>query len=486
MFFNNKKRIWPYLLIGSAIIFGFFGYLVFRRVADLTPDDLLKSTFVQKQIKSRVGESSAKIFDLAPDLLGYAKPRTILVLFLNNTELRPGGGFIGSYAVVEVNKGKSKILKVEGIETLDNAANKENLLAPPAIMKAHLKVDKWFLRDSNWSPDFAESAKLALDFYKREQGVNATEIDTVVGVKPDVLEELLKIIGNVSVDGIEFTPENVVEKLEYEVEYGFAARGISFEERKNMLKKLTDAIVAKVRQNIFGNYSEYLTMAGNLGRERQLLIYSEDKNFESKIDALGWSGKMAAPEGDYLLWVDANLTALKTDHALERTLSYAIAPDGQGNFTASAKMKYKHTGGFDWRTTRYFTYARVYAPIGSELVSVSGTVKFGSAETDKPAFGEESGKMWFGVFASLAPGQERELVFNYRLPPKISADIVAGKYNLFVQKQLGTKTYGLTLDLNFDKNITGASTPESKEQWGDSHYRLETKLETDRDFAVGL
>ncbi|MEK7102387.1 MAG: DUF4012 domain-containing protein, partial [Patescibacteria group bacterium] len=47
-------------------------------------------------------------------LLGFDEERTFLVLLLNNTELRPGGGFIGTYAVATIRNGQLKDLFVEG------------------------------------------------------------------------------------------------------------------------------------------------------------------------------------------------------------------------------------------------------------------------------------------------------------------------------------------------------------------------------------
>ena len=51
-----------------------------------------------------------------------------------------------------------------------------------------------------------------------------------------MLEELLKLTGPITVDGLRFTGDNVQRTLEYEVEYGFVDRGRSREERKNILK----------------------------------------------------------------------------------------------------------------------------------------------------------------------------------------------------------------------------------------------------------
>ena len=70
--------------------------------------------------------------------MGNTAPQTYLVLFLNNTELRPAGGFIGAYAVVKIDKSKPQIIKVEGTEILDNLAPKD-FPAVPVLPRRFLK-----------------------------------------------------------------------------------------------------------------------------------------------------------------------------------------------------------------------------------------------------------------------------------------------------------------------------------------------------------
>ena len=209
-----RRRLWPYLLAGTGLVLSVSALSVYRAFRNFRPEALLASPFVQNEIKRRVGEDHAPLFALMPDLLGFGQPRTFLVLFLNNTELRPGGGFIGVYAVVRADRGRTSVLKIEGTENIDNAAAKDKLPEPLPVMKDHLKVDRWYFRDANWSPDFAASARQALDLYRREGGTAAAEIDTVVGVTATVLEELMRLTGPVSVQGVGFAAGTVIEKLE--------------------------------------------------------------------------------------------------------------------------------------------------------------------------------------------------------------------------------------------------------------------------------
>ena len=120
------------------------------------------------QVGSRLIKDQNQL-NLFQEMLGFKKPQTYLVLFLNNTEIRPGGGFIGTYAVVKVDKGSPQLLKTEGTEVLDYSTPGSDLPVPPKPLKEQVLVDKWYFRDSNWSPDFRLSAEKSLELYRLEK-----------------------------------------------------------------------------------------------------------------------------------------------------------------------------------------------------------------------------------------------------------------------------------------------------------------------------
>ena len=52
-------------------------------------------------------------------MLGKDKPRKYLVLFQNDAELRPTGGFLTGFAVIQVDKGKISVIQSDDIYKLD-------------------------------------------------------------------------------------------------------------------------------------------------------------------------------------------------------------------------------------------------------------------------------------------------------------------------------------------------------------------------------
>ena len=100
------------------------------------------------------------VIERAPYLLGMDSPRTYMVLFQNDKELRPTGGFMTAYSVTKVENAKFEPVSSNDIYNLD-AKYKPNISAPDAIVKyikgPYVLSQNWRLRDMNWSPDFAPS-----------------------------------------------------------------------------------------------------------------------------------------------------------------------------------------------------------------------------------------------------------------------------------------------------------------------------------------
>ena len=463
-----------FIFVSGSIAVAAVGWYTYKK-------GTLQTFVIQKAVSQLIPESVDKA--MIQKVLGFDTPRTYLVLFLNNTEIRPGGGFIGSYAVVRIERGVPHIIKVDGTEIIDNYAP-DAYLKPPAVLEKYLFIKKMQFRDSNWSPDFPTAASTSLALYRLERGVAGAEIDGVIAFTPTVIEELLKITGPLELEGEQYTSKNFTEKLEYEVEYGFAKKGVAFRDRKQTLDALSQVALGKVRSTLLGNWSDYKQLVPRLLEERHIMVYATDPTEERFLRSLGWAGDMKTTPSDYLLWVDANLGALKTDVSIERNLTYTIAPSGTA-YIGSATMRFKHKGSFDWRTTRYRDYVRVYVPLGSTLIEATGVMKGDKdARPGEVAQGIENGRQWFGGFISIEPGKSWELTFRYKLAPAVVASIHDNSYQLFVQKQLGTLANRLTLRLGFDTKVTAAEPSEKPEQFGDRFYDYEGDLRVDKLFKI--
>lgn len=406
-----------------------------------------------------------------PDLAGHPDQNTYLFLLENNSELRPTGGFIGTYGVIKVHEGEIIEFATDNVYNLDSKSG--ITVTPPLPLQRYVQADKWFLRDANWSPDFPTAAEQALWFYDREGGPTKG-FDGVIAITPTVIARLLEVTGPIETDGVTFTTENFESQLYYQVSQGFASQGIAFTDRKDIIGNLGTILITKLLslpqdqwpalwQNLFRNL-----------KEKQFLLYSRNSEAQQLLVDQGWSGSVTPTTGDYVMVVDANMASLKSDPTVKRHVTYTL--DKEKN-TATLSMEYNHTGTFDIRTTRYRTYVRFYVPLGSEFISAEGNDK--DIETST-----ELDKTVFGTFMSIEPGTTEKISITYTLAPTVSQAIEDGSYSLLAQKQAGTVDHQLTVELNFGRDVK-AVTPHSAIVDKNS-LRYQTSFLTDTTLDVSL
>lgn len=411
---------------------------------------------------------------------GDTKPTDILVMFLNNTELRPGGGFFGTYGLARIAGGALRSFTTDDVYALDKEVVGILRRDPPAPFRQRGIVQYWYLRDANWSPDFAESSKTVLDFYAAERGPGQPKV--VIGFTPTLAAAFLALTGPVTVEGVRFDAANIADELEYQVEKAYYDRGIPQERRKDIIAPLSRAVVARFAEVPLREAVRIASIVRTAVEERQLMAYSTDPLFQGAFEQVGAAGHVAplTAGDDALLVVDANLGALKTDSVMERATTYALRPDARGGFIGTVTLTYRNTGTFTWKTTRYQSYTRVYMPPGTVLYGVRGAAQ-------PPDLAEELGRAVFGAYWTIEPGATGTLTFDIGITPAVAAQIRDGRYALHAQKQLGLpRPTQLTVDHQFGISVEKASPAEVPAAWGDGRYTITTDLQLDRQFAVEL
>ena len=433
---------------------------------------------------------------LLPQFLGLDQEKETLLLFLNNAEMRPGGGFIGSYGVLAMKDGEIVTIRTEDAYHLDRPAGSLVKAIPPVPLQKYLQASRWFFRDANWSPDFAVSAKQAAELWNSEARlVPAVEqpriFANVAGLTPTYISSLLKITGPLRVAGQTFTDLNMADRLEYQVEQGYAGQGIPEAQRKEILAELVRQLKEKLYALPLARWKEVLEATKEAFRTKQFALYSEDQLVEETLTAVGWGGRVLPKTQDVQMVADANLASLKSDPAISRFVRYEVFRNTDKQFVGRTTIRYEHHGQFDWKTTRYRTYARLFVPKGSKLVRTAGAFADDPLRNPSRTAGsadvvDDLNLTSFGAFTSVEPGEAQELVFEYLLAPDVVQSIADGHYRLSWIKQIGALAPALTLTLDFDKNVTFAAPSEAADAWGDDVYHLETSGGEDRVFAVEL
>ncbi len=365
--------------------------------------------------------------------------RKFLILLQNADELRPGGGFLGQYAVIKIKNGDVISTYVEDANLLDQRINAK--ITPPFPFYRLMQLKKWKFRDSNFSPDFPTNVEKAKYFF-RLAGGNSNQFDGVIAVNSIVFNNIFKLTGPIAVPGYggEFNSENASRKLEEIVEKIYLMNPeLDTQNRKAIIKKLAPLMIEKL--TTLGNVTKIAEFFHNELKNRNVMINLTDANLQKQIESVYWDGSVPQNwSGDYLMAIDANMGALKTDYYIKREINYDL-DFTQPKPTATLNIKYKNTAPYgDWRTSDYHSYLRVYVPKGSEFVS--------SYMVSRLATAEEFNKTYFGFKVDVIMGREVDSKIVYTLPENITAD----NYKLLIQKQSGAGNIPVTVHI---KNAEG-------------------------------
>lgn len=399
-------------------------------------------------------DSAVPLTQLFPSLLGFPEKSVFLFILQNKDELRPTGGFIGTYGILEMSDGDILRFDTHDIYHMDMPVKDLLNVEPPEPLRKYLGVEKWFMRDANWSPDWPTASEKIKWFYKKEDALLPPqnkindfegEFDGVIGITADLVEDFLKLIGPIKVEHNTYTHENFSELLEYRVEKEYIQLGVPSWERKEVIGEIVKEIKIRVLSKSLPELLEYYYLLIENLQKKNVIVNLSEAEFQKIISENNWSGETRDYNIDYLMVVDANMAALKTDLVIDRKIEYNLISTLDGLY-ADLNIHYSHNGNFDWRTTRYRTYTRVYVPLGSELIQ---TQKY----EDGIDIGEEYGKTYFGAFISLEPQSVKSVNFYYKLPDSVDDAVEEGEYELLIQKQPGNNTQFLNVNLEFDKAI---------------------------------
>lgn len=388
------------------------------------------------------------VLEAAPYLLGMDSPRRYLILFQNDKELRPTGGFMTAYSIMKVDKAKFEPVSSDDIYNLD-AKYKPKLEAPDPIVKyikgPYVLSKNLRLRDMNWNPDFAQSMETVTDATK-EVGISG--VDGIIAMDTGLLVNILNVIGPIGVPGFgNFSTDKIPEcncaQVIHELE-SFAdvegpiiwdpvtgkiiLRPPNSDNRKKIIGPLMNSILA----NAMGQPKEKLPALFEGGfrslMEKHVLFYLYDEGTQKALADFGLGGIIKdAGKSDYLHINDANLGGRKSNLYVTQEVDQEIEIGRDGGVTKTVTITYKNPAKQDgWLNSVLPNWVRIYVPKGSQLIAAEGL-------EDKEDPYEELGKTVYAGGFRLRPEGVSKVTFKYKLPFKVSKE-----YNLLIQKQPGT------------------------------------------------
>ena len=459
----------------------------------------LKSKLPELEAGVNMSVDYAKFFE---NLINNGKAK-YLVMFQNTSELRPTGGFPGTYGVVSFINGKMDNLFVDDVYNLDGQI-KENIIPP--LQMQHI-TPNWGMRDANWYVDFPTSARNIEKFYKKESGQN---VNGVIVINPEMIQKILAIVGPIEMPDYKLTldSKNVLTTIQSQVEYG-----PNRTQPKQILKDFAPLLMNKIYT---AGSDKWLAIFNTLilsMNQRDVLMSFDNLSLESFVTDKGFGGQVHQGDADYLMVTISNIKGSKTD-AVTDTLLAVDTKFENNDAIHTLTITRQHNGGgekFGFYNKQNPAYVRVLVPDGAELISVAGNdqpnfaplinyaqdksfvrddnlVKFENSGDPSTSSGQagvttykESGKTEFGFWLITDAGKSKTVTVQYKVPKALTNK----SYSLYIQKQPALKIKDFSFSMQKPDGLTPEASAPLLVQSG-STYSYSAPLKNDLTVKVNF
>jgi len=444
----------------------------------------------------------SSLSDFLLQALGHDYSKNYLVIFQNNNEIRATGGFMGSFALLEIDRGEIKKMEIPGGGTYDISGTMLHKTLPPTPLKV-VSTPNWGWQDSNWYFDFPASARQIKYMYEDAGGPT---VDGVIAINSDIIPKLLNFTGPIALPqyGKTLTASNVIAQLQQQVEN-------DYDKTQNKPKQILSDLAPQILDKLFSvKGAKVLDLAKVLHESldnKDIQIYSRDSNLQNQLVGLGWAGEVKDSSRDYLAVVNTNISGGKTDSVVKQTVKVVSSIDENGQIINEVTIHRVHNGvesaPFEKDLNR--SYLRVFVPRGAKLLSAQGfdsvpQTIYAKTNADLPPdselaaieksakmfsdaktqISEENNKTVYSGWVEIAPGESQDIVLTYKLPFKLNLSNLSGQvflagifgqpkiyHSLFIQKQSGSSSefqVQINLPSNLDKEARAAYPADLQQQ----------------------
>ena len=446
-----------------------------------------------EELNSELGKMSVFV-NILPEVIGLKEKKSYLVLFQDNLELRPTGGFISSFGLLTFYQGKILDFQVEDVYLADNQLTGK--IEPPSEIKKYLGEKNWYLRDSNWDPNFPSSAVQAQWFISKELN---KKTDGVFALTWEAIKQLLTIVGSVKVEsfGEEITADNLLERVIQNSKITFSS---DLKEQGDFMGKVGEAIFEKLKETDKEQSFKLMLAMGESLNKKDVLISLNQTELMRVVKDNGWSGslRMILPQSiyskisnnypftDFLMPVEANLGVNKTNFYIKRNIYHLVNILKDGELEETVRLVWENNSpSASWPGGQYKDYLRILIPENSRLIKVKegpDENKLNLVNGEKIDISQQNAKEVIGFYTEVQPGEKKVLEITYRLSAKLAFTDRKAYYVFYIQKQPGIGESPLFLQVNYPENFKLAKiTPEGKIQ--KNMVFFQTQFNEDKVFA---
>lgn len=401
-----------------------------------------------QKIKRSITTTKA-LLATTPDVIGIGGKRKYAVLFQNNMELRATGGFIGSFAILNFENGKLYDMPIYDVYDADGQL--KGHVEPPTPIKEILGEASWYLRDSNFDPDFPTSARRAEWFIKKSLN---QDLDGTIAVTVNTLVALLDATGPIEVPDYNETISagNLYERAQYHTEVNFFPGST---QKKEFLSTVANTLFAKLPTLDPSQGLKLVSALSETVQEKNTLISLINPTTDYVFETLNWNGQISdlpCPSQDnchkdYAMVVDSNFGVNKANYFINRDIEAVITFDKNLSVNHVLRLKYHNTStSTAWPAGAYKNYQRLYLPVGANVTSV----KIGNTvlSSDQYTLSTEHNKFVLAYLVSVPINSTQLVEVEYTTPQLSQGNDLL--YTWYWQKQPGTSSKdSLVVYLNY-------------------------------------
>lgn len=392
-------------------------------------------------------------------LLGKDAPRNYMMIFQNDAELRPSGGFWTAYGTIKVDKGKITPGISDDIYALDAKYN-SSVPAPRPIKAYHINVPYLNIRDMNLSPDFPTDIEQFLTIYNKISG-DKTKYDAVVAIDTKDLVDLVRVLGRVGVSGwgnFSADPDKrcdgcpqIIYQLE---ELADKPRNYIVADRKGFMGPLMNSLLSNAMGSEKSKMAPLAEAALNDVLQKHVLFYFTDAEVQKAAVTAGIAGSVSTPDAntDYFQLVDANMASAKSNLFITQKIKHEIiTKDGKVNhkvtvtYTNPSKASNCNLekGDLCLNASKYRDWFRFYVSPNSTMTKMTGS------EVEPVVYDELGKKVFEGFYGNKYPLYAQASV---KTSIQYTSSVPAtSNYTLMLQKQPGTKSTEYEIWVNGQK-----------------------------------
>lgn len=370
----------------------------------------------------RSAELAARI---APGLLGQDGPRSYLISFETEAELRGTGGLPGAFVIAKADHGKLSFTRFESDSALSGVTSGLDFGPAYDQLYAGAKATQEY-SDSNVSPNFPYAAQIWIAMWKKYSG---QQLAGAMAIDPTALSYVLKVTGPARLpDGSQVSASNVVALTQRTVYAQF--------DNQIARKQYLIAVARSISKHLLDNGSGttgLLRAAGRAASERRIMLWSTDPAAEAELAKTALGGIVAETSAPYLGLSINNAAGNKLDYYVDASLDWNRYGCGATrrvavtltvrNDAPSGLPKYVlgRTGirGYPARPGDNRLLIGYFATHGAQLTGISVNGKQAGAQS-----GSELGHPVFTVDLQLPRGQTQTVVLNLIEPAGSGSPIV--------------------------------------------------------------